>query len=247
MVLTALRGAIGFLTRLPIRHDQSAWIAFRRTPLTFPLTGYIIGTLLALPFLLPLPDVTTAFVVLLWLYALTGIAHIDGLADTGDALVAHGDPATLRRIMKDTTTGAGAILAVLIVLIGLALGASAIATFPARAALIVLSAEVSAKLAMAIVVCLGSATHDGLGAELATMNASHDLIAPGVLAIPATLVTWPHPAAASTVLVSPLVALAISGWARNALGGINGDVIGATNELTRVVAIHVGVLTWMLY
>ncbi|MFT4923567.1 MAG: adenosylcobinamide-GDP ribazoletransferase, partial [Haloarculaceae archaeon] len=30
MVLTALRGAVGFLTRLPVGHDERAWAAFCR-------------------------------------------------------------------------------------------------------------------------------------------------------------------------------------------------------------------------
>ncbi|MFB6169944.1 MAG: adenosylcobinamide-GDP ribazoletransferase, partial [Haloarculaceae archaeon] len=49
MVLSALRGAVGFLSRLPVGRREADWRAFRATPLAFPLAGYLLGALAALP------------------------------------------------------------------------------------------------------------------------------------------------------------------------------------------------------
>ena len=40
------------------------------------------------------------------------------------------------------------------------------------------------------------------------------------------------------------MALVVVRWADGALGGVNGDVFGAVNELARVVALHAGVVAW---
>ena len=85
MVLTALRGAVGFLTRLPVGGDERSWEAFRRTPVSVPLVGYVVGVVAGLSLLLPLPVPTAAAVYLVTLVLLTGVTHADGLADLGDA------------------------------------------------------------------------------------------------------------------------------------------------------------------
>jgi len=36
-------------------------------------------------------------------------------------------------------------------------------------------------------------------------------------------------------------------WGYRALGGVNGDVIGATNELARAVGLHLGVAVWIVF
>ncbi|MFB6096549.1 MAG: adenosylcobinamide-GDP ribazoletransferase [Haloferacaceae archaeon] len=94
----AVRGALAFLTRLPVGGGAAGWDAFRRTPASFPLAGYVVGALLAVPFGLSgllagvgvdLPAASTAALYLLAVYGLTGVAHADGLADLADAAAVH--------------------------------------------------------------------------------------------------------------------------------------------------------------
>lgn len=85
----AVRGAIAFLSRLPVGGGEPAWNAFRRTPAAFPLSGYVLGALLALPFALGLGPATTGVLYLFAVYGLTGITHVDGLADLADAAAVH--------------------------------------------------------------------------------------------------------------------------------------------------------------
>ncbi|MCH7659889.1 MAG: adenosylcobinamide-GDP ribazoletransferase [Euryarchaeota archaeon] len=243
MVLAALRGALGFLTRLPIGHDERAWEAFRRTPAAFPLAGYFIGLLIALPFLLPAPDSTTAAAFLVTIYLVTGINHADGVADLGDAAAVHGDREKRRDIMRDTTTGVGAILALGVVLLGVALAGLSLAALPLATAIgIVIAAEVGAKFGIALLICLVEPAHEGMGSGF--LENENALAGPLLVALPAAVLSIPTLAA---VAGAALAAFLLGQWATNRLGGVSGDVLGAANELGRLVALHAGVIAWTLF
>ncbi|WP_137283783.1 adenosylcobinamide-GDP ribazoletransferase [Halorussus salinisoli] len=247
MALTATKGALGFLTRIPTGRSEAAWTAFRETPAAFPLAGWVVGVLAALPLvaaeLRPIPDPTAAFGYLLALYAVTGINHADGVADLGDAAVVHGDPDDRRAVLKDTEVGVGAVLALGLVLAGLALAALALARLPPVAAVaVVVAAEVGAKVGMAALACLGDPAFEGLGSAF-TDNAPTELAAPALVAAPIVLLGVP---AVAVLAGAVAVALALLSWAERNLGGVNGDVFGATNELARLAGLHVGVVAWTL-
>jgi adenosylcobinamide-GDP ribazoletransferase len=244
VVLTALRGAVAFLTRLPVGTDERAWDAFRQRPSAFPLAGYPVGLLVGLPLLAPLPAPTVAALYVGVLYLVTGVTHADGLADLGDAFAVHGAPDERRAAMTDTTVGVGAALALGVALLGLALGALALAHVPPPQVLgLALAAEVSAKLSMATLAGLGEPSHEGLGAQVLGAGPRAVALALAV-AVPAALFGWPTPAGLAAVAAGPLVAVGLLWWARANLGGPSGDVLGASNELARVVALHAGVVVW---
>jgi adenosylcobinamide-GDP ribazoletransferase len=244
VVLTALRGALGFLSRLPVGRDERAWEAFRDRPAALPLAGYVVGAVVALPLALPLPAPTAAVAFAAWLYLVTGVTHTDGVADLGDALAAHGDAADRRAVMRDTSVGAGGALSLVVVVLGVATAGYALAAAPLRLLALVVAAEVGAKAGMAAVACLGTATHEGLGASLTDGARPRDLAVPLLVALPAAAATWPHPAAAAALAASAATTAGVLWAARRSLGGVGGDVFGATNELARVVALHAGVVAW---
>ena len=256
--VAALRGAVGFLTRLPVGRDGAAWEAFRTTPVAMPLTGYLAGALVALPFVLsalpPVPDPSgglpapmAAFAYVVAVYAVTGINHLDGVADLGDAAVVHGDAERRRDAIRDTTVGVGAVLAVALVLSGLALGGLGLTGLPVAAAVAVaVAAEVGAKAGMAAVACFGTATHEGLGSALTEPASPRSLALPAAVAAPAAALAWPSLAAAAALAGAGLAAALVVRRARTALGGVSGDVFGAVNELGRVAGLHAGVIAWTL-
>ncbi|WP_276260317.1 adenosylcobinamide-GDP ribazoletransferase [Haloglomus litoreum] len=262
----AVRGALGFLTRLPVSHEGRAWVAFQGTPLAFPVVGYVVGILAALPLLAFLavgaPAPVAAAATLATLYLVTGINHLDGLADCGDAAAVH-TVERRREVLKDTTTGVGALAAVGIGLAGTALGLLAVAELggrgaggpllrggtlaaPLRAAGLVVAAEVGAKLGMAAVACLGTAITDGFGAAFTGRATPGLLVGPVVVALPAALLTGLSPAAPVALLAAFATALLVVRWARARLDGVNGDVFGAANELARLAALHAGAVAWVL-
>lgn len=246
---TAIRGALGFLSRLPVGRDERAWEAFRTAPWTIPVAGYLLGGLAAVPVAVgvaaSVPAVTVAFAYLLTLVALTGVNHFDGVADLGDAAVVHGDAERRREVMGDTVLGVGGTLALAAVVVGLALAAVGLAALPVAAAIgLVVAAEVAAKAAMATLVALGSAAHDGFGAAVADETSPRGLAVPLVLAAPAAALTLPSFAALAGLAAALTAALALLWWARGRLGGVTGDVVGGANELARVAALHVGLVAW---
>ena len=187
-VLVTLLGALGFLSRFPVGRDDHTWAAFRDTPAAFPVAGYAVGALVALPVVL-------------------------ALAGLGLAALAGSDP-TLPTLV--------------------------------RVAGLVVAAEVGAKLGMAAVVCFGTAAHDGLGSALTERSGPRAFVFPALLSLPAFALTWPQPAAAVALVAGVAAALAVLRWARAVLGGASGDVLGATNEIVRVTALHAGVIAWTL-
>ena len=255
MTAAALRGALGFLTRVPVGRAEGDWEAFGRAPWTFPLVGYLVGGLVALPLLAPVPAATTALAFPVAVYAVTGITHLDGIADLGDAAVVHGEPEERRGVLKDSALGVGGTVALVAVVLGLSTAAFGLvaaagapgAGGPLVAAGLVVAAEVGAKAATATLVCVGDAAHEGLGSALTEGVGPRSALPVLALAAPAALLAWPLVLPAVAALLTALATVGpLLRWSRRRLGGVSGDVLGATNELARVAALHAGVIAWTL-
>jgi len=247
--LTAIRGAVTFLTRLPVGGGKQGWEAFRQRPYSMVIVGYLIGTLAGTVFFLPLQPTTVVAAYLVVLYGLTGLTHADGLADLGDALAVHGDSGRRREVLKDSASGVGGMLLLGLTLIVLTLGALAFAGIdPMTALRVVIAAEVGAKLGMVVVVCYGRSAHEGLGSQLVDRLDSTHVPAALIAAVPAVALapTGTVHALVGAALAGPLVGVFTLTWAHGRLGGVNGDVIGATNEIGRAVGLHLGVSLWIL-
>ncbi|WP_254765081.1 adenosylcobinamide-GDP ribazoletransferase [Natrinema marinum] len=245
----AVRGALGFLTRLPIGSRDGDWDAFRTTPGAFPIVGLVAGALASLPLLAAdtLPASTVALGYLLAVYAVTGIHHLDGVADLGDALVVHGGVERRREVLKDTTTGVGALLAVAITIAALALAGLGVAGLPVGAAVgVAVAAEVGTKLGIAAMACFGAASYEGMGRQFTAASDPASFVAPAAVALPVVALTWPSFAAA-VALCGAVAGIGLPWhWANRHLGGINGDIFGAANEIGRVAGVHLGVIAWTL-
>lgn len=251
--IPALRGALGFLTRIPIPGGEPAdWHSFRRSPWTFPVVGAVVGGFAGLAFLAPSPW-TAAAAYLLALYLLGGVTHADGLADLGDAIAAH-DPDRRLDVLKDADLGVGGALALSVTLFATTLGALALATgfagggsLPGTAAFrVVLAAEVGAKAGMALLACLGTPAHEGLGSAVVADVGPRSLLPVALVSVPVLLVppVGAFPALVAALLAGPTVAAVLIVRVRPWLGGVSGDVLGAANELGRAVALHAGVIAW---
>ncbi len=111
--LTDLRSAILFITILPagknVAYSPMGMIRF------FPVVGLIIGALLVLFDLVVSQfwaSPVAALLDLLFLVAVTGAFHLDGLGDTADGIFSHRSRERALEIMKDSRTGMMGLVAV---------------------------------------------------------------------------------------------------------------------------------------
>ena len=82
--------------------------ALMRHVYVFPVIGLVLGTIIAaLAFISSqaLSANLVAMIVIITIYWLCGINHIDGLADFGDGVIAHGTMEKKIQAMKDVSLG----------------------------------------------------------------------------------------------------------------------------------------------
>ena len=227
--------AAAFLTRVPVRGPDgpppSSAVRW------FPLVGALVGLVTAAVYWggewLAGP-VVGASVAVAAQVLVTGAFHEDGLADTADA--AGGWSREERfRILDDPRHGTyGVIVLVLVVLIRTA----AVAVLAPEEAWVVLPAvhALSRGAAVALMGLVPPASEHGLGASSVRSLAGRDVTAGAVIAAAlgtALLGTWVLAVGATVAVVAAGMAV----YARRTLGGIAGDLLGATQQLTDVASL----------
>lgn len=230
-----LGSAVTFLTIVPLRlrHATDLNAAAR----WFPVVGAAIGAIAGGVFWAtgePLGSGPVAVLATAIMVVVTGGIHLDGLADTADALGVRSDRARRLEVMRDPRLGTFGtlVLAFWLLLMSTALarltGEDALRTLIAAAAASRLSAVLHAVLAP-------SARHDGLGAAFEV-----DLLTVVVASVSAvvlvTAATGTADAAVAALVIAVAVALGVTAWARTALGGRTGDTLGATVALAEMFA-----------
>jgi adenosylcobinamide-GDP ribazoletransferase len=252
-VLADFRLALGFLTIWPVRVGATKPGDLGRAAGWFPLVGLLLGLVLSgaqwlLLRLFP-PLLVGGLLVALWA-ALTGGLHLDGLADCGDGLWVSATPERRLEIMRDARLGAfgGLALALFLILKTLAAGSlPALALFSIQPMLTqpvawlpfgpLVTATVCARW---LILPLGrqrGARPGGLGADFALGLRPAGLIAPALFLVVVTALGGGR--ALVAVVVAHGVAWLIWLVARGRLGGVTGDILGLTVELSELAVLLV--------
>ncbi len=252
---------LSFLTQIPIRKAVRIDTVIEQSYL-FPFVAALIGLVVAgVAFIafgaLAAKTELAAVLTLLALYLLTGLLHLDGLADFFDGLMTPGTAEDKRRAMKDNQLGIGGLFATLAVLlvsifaieaIGARISATCfdypLAAYYALAGVFVV-AEVAAKLSMLTCMALGRGrgfvTVEGLGAlfvrALTPQKYLAALISSVIIAIIFITSVW-----CVAVLTGIVVAVVVAQIARLKFGAVSGDVLGTANELARCVTLFMWAL-----
>ena len=238
-----LKNLLSFLTVLPFRMDQDLLSDCARFMFLFPLVGAFIGLLAGLfgwVVFSFLPGLVAGALVLGVLLLLTGLHHMDGLLDFGDGVMAHGSAERKIEIMHDQLTGAGGLtLGMMTLLITTLALAQMNAGIIIQAVVIV---EVAAKLSMVVGAWAGKAVHQGMASSF--LEAMHG--SKGSLRLLAALafsfgialpLLWVR--GAVVVLAAVIASLVMVGVSHRNFKGVTGDVLGATNEIARMVSVVV--------
>jgi adenosylcobinamide-GDP ribazoletransferase len=227
----SLIALLQFATILPLGKAQDLSYFARRLYL-YPVAGYVVGGIAALAVWSLGHSALAAALALALTLVLTGFHHFDGLLDLGDAWMAQGDRAKRIQALTDRQVGAGGIGMVLVTTL-LAFGA--LLSVPS-AAVAILSAEVCAKVAMAIVSIFGKPFKEGIQSYLHQYTRPWFFWPALLFFLPLLLFIRVEHLLVLAVVVLIIAALMVES-SRRLFGGVNGDMVGATNEITRALTL----------
>ncbi len=252
--IKTFRDLLAFLTVIPVGKTEDFVTTSANYMFLFPLVGGLIGVLAAGYFLVShfivsnllgaanyfakvptgiLEGVLPALLTVAVLLILTGLQHLDGLIDLGNALGLR--KLEERRIVAHAwiVTCKGAALALAVEFVAVAGLFFLRGDFAFRS---IVAAEVVAKLAMVTILIVGKPTHRGLGAYFLDKgkrkrNGIAHLIS---ILIVVSLIGW---VGLLVVAVGVLSGVLMNRLAASVFGGVSGDIVGATNEVSRAVAL----------
>ena len=226
-----------FATVLPLGKMQDLERFARRSYL-YPVAGYVIGLIAAVPVYFIADRTVAAAVAIAIVIVLSGAHHFDGLLDFGDGLMAHGDKEKRIHALTDRQVGAGGIAAGLVTTLLLFAGLQASASIASA----IIIGEVCAKFSMAFLTAYGTPFREGMHSYLHQYAHPYFPFISILLCIPLILLPVRTEAlviAGIFMILCPLILLSVS---KKIFGGVNGDVVGASNEITRAVVIIAMVL-----
>jgi adenosylcobinamide-GDP ribazoletransferase len=220
--------AFQFLTRLPTPPLKDVGPAdFSRSSVFFPVVGGVVGVCVVLGVMLGAlinPAVAALGGVIVWV-AVTGGLHLDGLGDVADGFgAAHSDPDRFREVLRDPHVGSFAVIAItlqiatkLVLLASLALAGH---LWPL--ALIPAWARWGALFWSRTLPPLWRGAGESFSAEIGWPS----ILLWGIALTVAS--AWAEPYLLAALIIVPAAGLF---W-RWRLGGVSGDCLGASIELT---------------
>jgi adenosylcobinamide-GDP ribazoletransferase len=239
--VSGLTGALGLLTRIPVAPATGAADLSRAVP-WFPVVGLVVGALVAGVYALAglvLTPFTAAVLAAIAGALVTGAFHEDGLADVADAFAGGRSRAQRLEILDDPRLGTFGVLALASSFL---LRVGALAALDAGAAFAVVPAAHALSRVGGILPMrrLPPPAPGGLGASYAaSLSRARELRA--VLAGLAIGVALVGPWAFAGFAVCCVAALGLGALARAKIGGIGGDVLGATQQLAELSILLLGV------
>ena len=248
--LSAFRSGFGFLTTIPVGITMEGIENLMKHIYFFPVVGALLGVIIgAVGYVssLAFPPLIVSFIIIAAIYYLTGFNHIDGLADFGDGIAAHGTREKKVSAMRDTSLGTGGLLFCILAVIGLfstlySIIDSAYFFLP----YVLVAAETSAKQAMVTVAAFGKSIHKGFGALTVDNTKVSDFLT-GLVFSGAVCYLLLGMYGIAALIISQIGGLIVLNTANRNFGGASGDVVGASNEIGRILALLTfGGIAWML-
>lgn len=232
-MLREIGSVFSFLTIIPASNTNLETVA--KYMYIFPIVGIVIGLIigsLALGLSLFLDPLIVSLLVVGALAIITGIHHIDGLADFADGLMTKGKKEKKLQSMKDVSTGSAGILSIVLYVVGMILALSLMSGFVLFQA--ILLSEILSKFSMVLQASLGRSAAVGSNSPFVQiMKDKRRLVTAGTITfIPLVIIGG----TTGLIVFGAGIAftLFILALSTRSFGGITGDVLGATNEITRL-------------
>lgn len=243
---TLLLVALQFLTRLPVSlAGELPADSLAESARYFPIVGAIVGLgAVAIDLLIAARAGRNASVVLILIYlvVVTGGLHEDGLADAADGFGGGWTKDRVLSIMRDSHVGSfGAV----------AIGCSLLARFAFLTSLpatkfhgVLIAGQVLGRWATVPLarVLPPARSEDGQGARMAQKTSTTALVVASALMALIVVATC-QLAAVWMIAIACVVAALTGAYYRRRLGGITGDCLGATCQLTESAVYLTGVIS----
>ncbi len=250
--MDALKGMFSFFTMLPINIEMKHIDAMNRKFWLVPIVGLFYALLAVGIFSLVgwMTDSTviSAALTILLVGMMNRFLHLDGTIDIGDGLTVAGKREDHVRALKDTLIGAGGMATGLMVVLSLFAEYSSmtVTSFIFVAA----AGEILARNAQVSAAAFGI-PGNGMAGDSVRYTGPKSLVASTVLVIVITVSYWLIASyliwdgveymhlivLAVAIVISVIWGYIMSKVAGRNFGMVNGDVLGATNETSRVVII----------
>jgi adenosylcobinamide-GDP ribazoletransferase len=225
--------ALQFLTRLPApRVEVFDPADLSRSAIWFPAVGAVVGVIVGMALwlgALASPAVGALLGLVAWVWV-TGGLHLDGLADVADALAgAHRSPERFLQILRDPHIGAFGAMTISLQLIAKLVLLAVLAEGPGEAFVAVVLVAAWARLGAPFWSLTVPPLAEGSGQRFAWK------IDPRVVAAEAAVLALLSIFLAPMLLAAVIVIPAIAAYWRYRVGGITGDCLGASIELTETI------------
>ena len=230
-MITTFLLALQFLTRIPIPINfvvtGKQW---GKTVLFYPLVGLIIGCFLALIIIL-LPEnsinLQAAIILTFWVL-ITGGLHLDGLADCADAWAGSlNNPQRSLEIMKDPRSGAIAVVTLILVLLLKWVALSELLQQQEFLSQLIIIPVLGRCAILGLMLSTHYVNRDGLGEKL---NAYLPKAATIAILLISMMIGF-YIMGYQSLIFAVLIIFSIRFLSQQRLGGVTGDVYGASVEL----------------
>jgi len=235
-------GLISFSTILPLNIHTSIEEMAKFTWL-WPIIGGFIGIFVGsvgyvLMDLIHIPQLMSAALIYSFAIWFTGFHHLDGLIDFGDAVMAHGQPQKRIEIMRDMRIGTGGLAYLFIVAI---ITFTSISSAPAGLIFfILLVSEIAAKQGLITCCTFSSSYANGTGKYfIEAMDIKKLILSLIITFIIAYLAL--NMAGALAILGGLIGGIIMALITRFKFTYATGDILGASNEISRMIALLITV------
>lgn len=241
--LRPIQSVLAFLTILPVGKQNQDIYYIAKNMYLFPVAGLVIGSIIgamALGISNFLHPLLIGFLVTGAIIIITGVHHTDALADFADGLMAKGSKEVKHKVMLDPAVGSAGVAALvmyfagmIIVVFNIGFG-SGLAIFTS-----IITAEVIAKYVMVLLANRGLSAWEGFSSPfIAAMKDRHKMLA--ATGVMVAIVGFASSYAGFAALaISLILAQLLKYVSSKSFGGISGDVLGASNEITRLSSLMV--------
>jgi len=245
--------ALQFLTIIPLRIKHVEREDMSKSVVYFPLVGLLLGLILTgadrFLYFLNFEQFFINISLVVFLIALTGGLHLDGLADTVDAFLSRKNKEDMLKIMRDSRIGAMGVLGIISIVLLKISFLSSISVSSKTTALLLMC--ILSRWALVLSMFLFPYARQEGKAKIFIHGTNLKVFAFSAIVTLFCVILFCKPQNLVIIAVIMPITFIIGRFITNRIGGITGDTLGASNELIEVVTLFSicvleRVMLWMI-